>query len=119
MSDFRPYMGKYILNDRREPVRATEQEWLRWWSAEPDRHIVAKTVVGGVEISTVFLHIDHGLQFDGRPPLIFETMLFDDYEEGRERRYRTWAEAEIGHMEAVEWLSSQQAATTVKGGSDV
>jgi hypothetical protein len=57
-----------------------------------------------VEVSTVFLGLDH--QFGEGPPLLFETMVFAQQDMGREalealtQRYSTWHEAEQGH-EAV------------------
>lgn len=76
---------------------------------------VAHTDLGGAEISTVFLGMDHQF-FDDGPPLIFETMVFSsDYpaiDEGCER-YTTWDEAERGHHATVErikaYIAEQEA----------
>ncbi len=60
--------------------------------------IVAKDKIGAVEVSTVFLCLDHGFA-DGEPPLLFETMVFGakgDLEDSGERYY-TWNEALDGH----------------------
>jgi hypothetical protein len=62
-----------------------------------------------LEISTVWLGIDHSFG-DGGPPLIFETMIFGrDSDTGKTRygderyqmRYATEAGAVAGHAEAV------------------
>jgi hypothetical protein len=79
---------------------------------------------GGLRVSTVWLGLDHG--FGDGPPLIFETMVFDNYSgkgimldgkpigliAGKDRlqwRYATEAEARKGHMRAV-YLTSLAAA---------
>jgi hypothetical protein len=56
-----------------------------------------------IRISTVFLGIDHN--FNGGPPLIFETMAFDDevgFADLECERYSTWDEAEVGHKAMVD-----------------
>lgn len=54
---------------------------------------------GGL-ISTVWLGIDHS--FRGGPPLIFESMLFDEKgHSGPMRRYTTLGEAKRGHEQMV------------------
>jgi hypothetical protein len=65
---------------------------------------VASSVIGDVEISTVFTGLDMQ-HFDG-PPLLFETMAFPSNEVWR---YSTWEQAETGHAEIVGKL---------KGGGD-
>lgn len=92
-------MTYYILVDR-EPV-ATED--MSSWAAgmSIDRRRVALTELGGgVEVSTVFLGIDHG--FRPGPPVLFESMVFglDDGEQDC-WRYATWAAAEAGHEQIV------------------
>jgi len=75
-------------------------EWGRWFETA-DRH-VAKTGVGPLSVSTVFLGLDHN--FMGGDPILFETMIFGAGDVGEESyldRYCTWAEAEAGHARAV------------------
>lgn len=61
---------------------------------------VARTEIGPLTVSTVFLGLDHG---SGKgPPVLFETMIFDGGEDGYQTRCSTWAEAEIQHAAAVE-----------------
>lgn len=65
--------------------------------------IVKKTNVRGVEVSTVWLGIDHNWVAEG-PPLIFETMTFGseaDEVGDIQWRYSTEAEALAGHAQAV------------------
>ena len=62
-------------------------------------HRVALTKIGPVEISTVFLAINHGFSSDS-VPLVFETMIFGGKFSGYCERYSTWQDAEEGHKRA-------------------
>lgn len=62
---------------------------------------VAKTSIGDVRISTVFLGMDHNF-FGNGPPLLFETMIFGGPHDGYQERCSTWEEAEKQHEKAVE-----------------
>jgi hypothetical protein len=61
----------------------------------PEYKRVASTQVGDVWISTVWLGLDH--QYGDGPPLIFETMQFDDDTAGDYERWSTLEEAQAGH----------------------
>jgi hypothetical protein len=50
-------------------------------------------------VSTVFLGLDHSYGSGG--PDIFETMVFGGPLDLEERRYSTWDEAELGHLQMV------------------
>jgi len=94
----------YYVLDGHTPVPEPDMETFAIWHGTEDRR-VALTVLGpGVEVSTVFLGIDH--QFGDGPPLLFETMLFSDYEE-KEWRYSTWDEAAAGHERVVAELKAR------------
>ena len=75
------------------------RETIRVSGVDPWR--VARTTVGdGIDVSTVFLGIDHTL--GAGPPMIYETMIFGGpYAEYCER-YSTWEEAHAGHTKAVQ-----------------
>lgn len=89
----------YILSGR-EAVPAKLLEWAKWFETA-DRHVAKTEVATGIVVSTVFLGLDHRFGCDG-PPLLFETMVFDDYgDDGTQERYSTWAEAEAGHQRIV------------------
>ena len=67
---------------------------------------VAETFVEKIRISTVFLGVDVSL--DGKPPVLFETMVFD--KDGDEKgcfRYTTWSEAIQGHETVVEQFAQK------------
>lgn len=93
-------MKNYILVWH-EPKVADLMEWAEWFETA-DRK-VAHTKIGDVNISTVFLWLDHN-SWQGEP-LLFETMIFggehDDYQE----RYSTWEQAEKWHKEAVKLVT--------------
>jgi hypothetical protein len=94
-------LGRFIL-DGHKPVPC--EDLLTWgqWMADADRR-VALTLQGDVEVSTVFLGLDHSF---GTRPLLFESMLFIAGE-GRDCvRYSTWAEAEAGHAKLVKQVWS-------------
>ena len=63
---------KYILKDH---VPVLEDDLLKWgrWFETADR-TVARTRIKNIEISTVFLGLDHA--FGQGNPLLFETMVF-------------------------------------------
>ena len=101
-----------------EPVdvggRFDEAALLAWadevWGDGNGRRVAFTVVAPGVEVSTVFLGIDHNHSGKG-PPILFETMTFDDYGGGDQWRYSTWKEAVAGHNAAVAILR----AKVVKG----
>lgn len=93
--------GKYILKDKKVVACHDLLEWAKWFETA-DRH-VADENVGKYRISTVFLGIDHN--FLGGEPILFETMVFSDDEDGDEERYSTWEEAEKGHKKMVKKYS--------------
>ena len=99
---------KYILDDKGNPVVCNDL--LKWagWYEKADRHI-GKTEVGQptVKVSTVFLGLDHQWE-GGKPPLLFETMIFGGKHDEYMRRYSTKAEAGKGHAEIVELLKKGQ-----------
>lgn len=97
----------YVLDDK-EPRRARSVlEWMHWF-ANTDR-TVALTRIDGMEISTVFVGIDHeysphGVHFHGQQPMLFETAIFTTSGVMRVFRHPTWAEAEQAHAFVVECL---------------
>ena len=64
--------------------------------------VVEKTTIGGIDISTVWLGLDHQWDPDG-PPHIFETMIFEQGPLDQECwRYSTEADALAGHRRACD-----------------
>lgn len=86
----------YILDGHQPKLIDDFEVWAHWF--ETTNRTVAKTQVGKLSVSTVFLGFDHN--FPGGKPKLFETMIFgkdNDYQE----RYSTWDEAVAGHKLAV------------------
>lgn len=83
------------------------QEWSEWFGTT-DRH-VAKTDIGPLWVSTVFLGIT-AFADDRGAPLLFETMIFDSGEDQYQTRCATWDEAQKQHAEAVEIARERLAA---------
>jgi len=92
---------KYILNGRVPEACGNLMRWSEWMHIADRR--VARTTVGEIDVSTVFLGIDHRFSGNG-PPVVFETMCFCGTKEAGElpfARYSTWDEAKAGHEAAV------------------
>ena len=88
--------GYYIL-DGRKPVPCNDLiEWSKWYREENRR--VNFNESNDIRVSTIFLGIDHGLDED--KPILFETMIFGGEHDEDMWRYKTWEEAEKGHIEA-------------------
>lgn len=83
-------------NRRGEPM--TMEEWAVGFE-ESDRK-VARTHINDIQISTVWLGLDHNYGANG-PPLIFETMIFGGPYDEYQARYSTEKEALAGHVKAV------------------
>jgi hypothetical protein len=89
---------------------AVELDLLTWarWFEEGDRRVRHTRVMDSVDVSTVFLGLNHN--YWGGPPLLFETMLFwpggDGYEQ---RRCSTWEQAEKMHREGIAEAASAGA----------
>lgn len=71
----------------------------------PNHRIALTETATGLEVSTVFLGIDHSFATPSGSPIVFETMVFNLKESGREsiaqERYCTWNDAMKGHKELV------------------
>jgi hypothetical protein len=71
-----------------------------------DGNRVAKDKIGDVEVSTVFLGVDHS--FGSGRPLLFETMVFGGELDEEQVRYSTEAEALAGHSAMVAQVKATQ-----------
>ncbi len=69
---------------------------------------VGKTTIGAVDVSTVFLGLDHG--YGDGPPVLFETMVFGGPLDGEQVRYKTWEQAEAGHTAMVQTVQAITSA---------
>lgn len=95
-------MNNYILQGHKAVPEPSIMAWAKW--LESANRVVKKTkVANGVEVSTVFLGIDH--QFGGGDPLLFETMIFGGERDSFQYRYSTWDEALKAHETIVKEFS--------------
>lgn len=98
---------RYILDAQGEPVPCEDLlTWARWYEGGIEKRRVARTTIGEVEVSTVFLALDHS--FCEGPPILYETMVFGGPLDQELDRYSTRSEAEAGHEK---WVRMVQEAT--------
>jgi trimethylamine:corrinoid methyltransferase-like protein len=90
--------GKFKLDGHRPVLCEDVLEWGRWFETADKR--VAIDTIGNVQVSTVFLGLDHN--FGRGEPLLFETMVFMGPLNEEMDRYPTWEAAEAGHAVMVE-----------------
>ena len=79
---------------------STDEYLARAANRDPLWRQVARSEVGEVKVSTVFLALDHGWEA-GAAPVVFETMIFGGAHSDDQWRCSTWAEAEAQHTAAV------------------
>ena len=90
--------GQWMLKDGKAVPATDLIEWGVWFQTA-DRD-VAKTTVGEVLVSTVFLGLDHN--FGEGPPVLWETMVFGGPLDEETDRYTSREDAEAGHAAMVE-----------------
>lgn len=86
----------FILGGKngKTPVRCDDiKEWSRWFN-QAERQ-VGFDKVGDIQVSTVFLGI--ALDFAGRHPILFETMIIGEGHNHEPERYTSWESAAAGH----------------------
>lgn len=89
-----------------------EPNLLVWaeWIEHADRQVALTHLPSGIEISTIFLGLDHN--YWGGPPLLFETMTFhasDNIDhDSRQDRCSTWLEAEEMHKQMVKKMMGEK-----------
>jgi hypothetical protein len=104
-------IDRYVLDEHKAYPEPNLMKWARWFETA-DRRVARTELLDGSAVSTVFLGLDH--QWGDGPPLLFESALLV-HEDAKataasewceiRRRYSTWAEAEVGHMELCEELA--------------
>lgn len=96
--------GRYKL-DGHNPVPCEDLvEWAMDLGNDDIRRVAYTELPDGVQISTVFLGLDHNFSGEG-DPVLFETMVFGGEHNHEMVRYTTWEEAEKGHAEMVKKVS--------------
>lgn len=97
----------YILDERGEPV--IELDLLTWakWYETAERHVALDDLGELGRVSTVFLGFDHGWHDDR--PVLWESMVFGGPLDQEQVRYRSRAEALVGHAALVEAVKTGNA----------
>ena len=90
----------YYILDGHTPIPTNDMDEWEGLLVNAQARTVAKTSIGNIEISTVFLGLDHNF-YDGGPPLLFETMIFGGHLDQYQERCSTWEEAEQQHAKAL------------------
>lgn len=103
-------MNWYVLNEDKTFTMLPEGEYPKL-GAFKTAHI-GDTTISDQRISTVFLHMDHGLNFGQKdkihPPVLFESMIFGGSHDEYQRRYYTYNEALEGHNNLVKALEEER-----------
>jgi hypothetical protein len=105
----------YVLNAKGEPqlVNAEARTLAAAFSDMAQRR-VALTAGSSVEVSTVFLMIDHKMGWDDKP-VLWETMIFGGPHSDYQTRSRTLEEAILNHRMAVSLAFPENPPETVWG----
>lgn len=88
----------YILDENGQPQPCDMLTWASWFSSA-DRKLALTEAMPGVEVSTVFLGMDHRFVRNG-PPLLWETMVFGGDRDGHCERSSSQEEA-LNRHEAI------------------
>lgn len=100
---------RFILDANGNPQEEPDlMTWARW--IETADRCVARTAIGSVVVSTIFLGLDHS--FGGGPPILFETMVFNGSDD-MQQRYCTVDAARAGHAEVVASIRAAHALVAV------
>ena len=91
-------LERYILEGKKA-VPVDLMTWAQWY--ETAKRHVGKTEKDGVNVSTVFLGVDHAFE-PNEPPKLFETMIFGGEHDLYQERCSTWDEAEAMHKTACD-----------------
>lgn len=103
----------YILNAEGEPVGDPDIiKWSEWFETHSLDRIVGKESIGEegelVEVSTVFLGINHNFTGKGAP-ILWETMVFGgEFDQYQDRCSGSRRDAQKMHEQVVKMLFDQQ-----------
>lgn len=94
----------YILNKEGDPVPCDDLDFVDAFLADKMQRRVAFDDFGEVQVSTVFLALDH--QWGSGPPLLWETLVFGGEHDGEMDRYTSKADALAGHKKMCELVKN-------------
>lgn len=99
----------YILDKDQNPVLCDDiMVWGKWYAK--NSRVLRKThnQDDSVEVSTVFLGIDHGFITYGKSrPILWETMIFGGKHDQYQERYTSRSDALEGHQKAVDFIGEE------------
>jgi len=100
-------LGQFYILKNKKPAAVDMLTWCAWMEKNRDTPIITVGLnnIDNVNISTVFLGVDHNFSGHGAP-LLFETMIFGGELNEECERYATWEEAERGHKRMVDMVVS-------------
>lgn len=105
-------LNHYILSGKKI-IKVDLLTWGKWFGT--NRKKLADTwLPGRVNVSTVFLGINHNFCFDNKQPLLFETMIFGGKYDQWQERYYTYKGAMAGHRRAVKMVQRYKTAAFLK-----
>lgn len=102
----------YILDENKEPFPTDDHKaWAEWFSDFENRSVCRTRLIhdekSPMDVSTVFIGIDHNYE-KGDDPVLFETMTFcDDKNECVMLRYTSYEKAVSGHELLLKRLKNQ------------
>lgn len=102
MSDYYDRDGNSMPDDWYDKKKHGDRKFSRWTTERR----VARTVVGDITVSTVWLGLDH--DYLTGTPIIFETMTFGDPWNNEMCRYSTEEQAMRGHLEVLDRLRADR-----------
>ena len=101
----------YVLDEERRPrPEADVQVWGKCFELA-DRIVQVTQITATVQVSTVFLGIDHS--FGHGPPILWETMIFGGRLSEEQERYQTYEQALAGHARMC-WRARHAKHWTVR-----
>lgn len=88
----------YILKDGKPVATDSILQWASWFETA-DRTLLRTDITADVDVSTVFLGIDHNFTGKG-PPVLWETLIRGGPRDGWMDRYTSEKDAKKGHKRA-------------------
>lgn len=98
----------YILNKNNKPVAKPALEATEWLRDNPNRRIVKQDTIDDIDVSTVFLGLDHSIPWDkDKTPVLWETMIFGGEHNEYQERYTSYKDALEGHEKALTLITKK------------
>lgn len=101
-------MNQYILaEDGKTPIPCPNiKKWGMWFEKYENRR-VRLDVVGEIEVSTIFIGLDHRFLEVTAKPVLWETMIFGGEHDQYQERYSSYEDALHGHEKAVKMVEEK------------